>query len=104
MKQKVGILTFYRRILSKYMFVICPEGNGVDTHRLWEAFYLKTVPIIRKNKISSFLLKANLPILVLDNWSDLSKLDSSRLKKFYSSKKKFFNNKYFTPKLLERNN
>ena len=39
---------FYRRILLNYMFVICPEGNGIDTHRMWEALYLRTIPIIKK--------------------------------------------------------
>ena len=44
---------FYRRILLRYMYVVCPEGNGIDTHRLWEALYLRTIPIMQKNKISS---------------------------------------------------
>ena len=85
---------FYRRILINYMFVICPEGNGIDTHRLWEAFYLKTIPIIEKNKISNFIKKANLPILILDKWSDLSKYDEKKLRNFYISNRKLFNNKY----------
>ena len=85
---------FYRRILLNYMFVVCPEGNGIDTHRMWEAFYLKTVPIIKKNKISRFLKNANLPILILNNWSDLLKFNENKLSKLYSSKKKYFNNDY----------
>ena len=85
---------FYRRILINYMFVICPEGNGIDTHRLWEAFYLKTIPVIEKNKISNFIKKANLPILILDKWSDLSKYDEKKLRNFYISNRKLFNNKY----------
>ena len=85
---------FYRRILLNYMFVICPEGNGIDTHRLWEALYLKTVPIIEKNKISNFIKKANLPVLILDKWSDLSKYDEKKLRNFYASNRKLFNNKY----------
>ena len=32
--------------LHDYEFCICPEGNGVDTHRLWECLYLKVVPIV----------------------------------------------------------
>ena len=89
---------FYRRILSKYMFVICPEGNGIDTHRLWEALYLKTIPIIKKNKISPFLQKANLPILILNDWSDLTKFYESKLKSFYAKKKRFFNNNFLNQK------
>ena len=89
---------FYRRILSNYMFVICPEGNGIDTHRLWEALYLKTIPIIKKNKISPFLQKANLPILILNDWSDLTKFNESKLKSFYAKKKRFFNNNFLNQK------
>lgn len=85
---------FYRRILLRYMYVVCPEGNGIDTHRLWEALYLRTIPIMQKNKISNFFTKANLPVLILSKWSDLSKLNESKLRKIYVSKKKYFNNRY----------
>ena len=59
---------FYRRILLNYMFVICPEGNGIDTHRMWEALYLRTIPIIKKNMISNFIKKAKIPVLILNKW------------------------------------
>jgi hypothetical protein len=57
--------------LSKYEFCICPEGNGVDTHRLWECFYLKVVPIVIKSEFTTILLKQGIPLHVLDTWSDL---------------------------------
>ena len=76
------------------MFVICPEGNGIDTHRMWEALYLRTIPIIKKNMISNFIKEAKIPVLILNKWSDLSKLDEKQLQKFYFSKKKLFNNRY----------
>ena len=85
---------FYRRILINYMFVICPEGNGIDTHRLWEALYLKTIPIIKKNKISHFIKKARLPVLIVNKWSDLSKYNEKKLRDFYISNKKFFKNDF----------
>jgi hypothetical protein len=84
----------YRRILLKYMFVVCPEGNGIDTHRIWEAFYLRTIPIMTENKISFFLKKANLPVLILKRWSDILKFNENNLKRLYLSKKKLFSNKY----------
>ena len=45
----------YLKILSSYKFAICPEGNGIDTHRFWECLYLhiwtfKTLNLARKNK------------------------------------------------------
>jgi hypothetical protein len=57
--------------LSQYKFCICPEGNGVDTHRLWEALYLKTVPIVIKSEFTNVLKKNNIPLIILDSWDDL---------------------------------
>lgn len=62
--------------LSSYEFCICPEGNGVDTHRLWECLYLKVVPIVIESEFTNILLKQNIPLIVLNNWDDF---DSSKL-------------------------
>lgn len=56
---------------KSYKFCICPEGNGVDTHRLWEALYLRVVPIVIKNEFIDILKNYELPIVILDKWSDL---------------------------------
>lgn len=56
--------------LREYQFCICPEGNGYDTHRLWEALYLKVVPIVLKNPFTT-ILQYHLPMVVLDKWEDL---------------------------------
>jgi len=63
--------------LHEYQFCICPEGNGCDTHRIWEALYLKTVPIVIKSNFTKILQKNNIPILILENWNDfdINKLD-----------------------------
>jgi len=58
--------------LSKYKYCICPEGNGVDTHRLWECLYVKTIPIMLKTNFSEIILRYyNLPIILLDSWNSL---------------------------------
>lgn len=57
--------------LKDYEFCICPEGNGADTHRLWEAIYTKTVPIVIKSDFTNILIEYNVPLVVLDEWSDL---------------------------------
>ena len=62
--------------LSEYEFCICPEGNGVDTHRLWEALYVKTIPIVIKSEFTDILLHNNIPLVVLDDWSQF---DESKL-------------------------
>jgi hypothetical protein len=32
--------------LSKHYFCLCPRGNGIDTHRFWEALYLGVIPVV----------------------------------------------------------
>ncbi len=60
------------KLLQRYKFCICPEGNGVDTHRLWEAFYVKTVPILLRSKFSENIQNTTkLPMILLDSWEDL---------------------------------
>lgn len=63
--------------LSTYKFCICPEGNGVDTHRLWECLYLKVVPIVINNEFTRILLRYNIPLHVINTWNELDilKLD-----------------------------
>jgi len=60
----------YLAYLSKCKFAICPEGNGYDSHRLWECFYLEVVPIVLNNNFIQVLKTHNLPMLILDNWDD----------------------------------
>ena len=57
--------------LSEYKFCICPEGNGVDSHRLWEALYLKTVPIVINSEFTNILQKHNVPLVILNSWDEL---------------------------------
>jgi hypothetical protein len=63
----------YLTTLSKYQFCICPEGNGVDTHRFWEALYLNVVPIVISNSLVNIIKKkTNLPILIINDWNDIN--------------------------------
>lgn len=58
--------------LSEYEFCICPEGNGIDTHRFWEALYLKCIPIVIKNPLTEIIHKStNLPMILLNTWDEL---------------------------------
>jgi hypothetical protein len=56
--------------LAEYEFCICPEGNGVDTHRLWECLYLEVVPIVIESDFTTILKSLNIPIFVLNSWHD----------------------------------
>jgi len=60
--------------LAQYRWCICPEGNGVDTHRLWEAMYLGCIPIVLKSPFIDTLMHytgGELPIYVVDTWDQL---------------------------------
>jgi len=58
--------------LSTYKYCICPQGNGEDTHRLWECLYLKTVPIMLKTEFSTLIVEYyKLPVILLDSWESL---------------------------------
>lgn len=58
--------------LSRHKFCVCPEGNGVDTHRLWESLYLDVIPICKRTTFT-VLVHEKFPCVVLvDNWSDVA--------------------------------
>lgn len=78
----------YRKKLVNYMFVACPEGNGIDTHRFWEALYLNVIPIVVKNFLYSQF--KNLPILELNKWEELSNYSENDLYFIYKKNKNNF--------------
>lgn len=36
----------YLRDIAQSYFSICPMGNGIDCHRVWESLYLNCIPIV----------------------------------------------------------
>lgn len=58
--------------MAQVRFMICPEGNGVDTHRLWEAFALGAIPIISRYPASMLALLNGMPYVVVDSWSEVT--------------------------------
>lgn len=56
--------------LRRHRFVLAPPGNGVDTHRLWEALALGSYPIaLRSTVLEPFQA---LPILFVDDYDEVS--------------------------------
>lgn len=58
----------FDQLCSKFSFVACPRGNGIDTHRLWETLYRGRIPIVAKDKWSDSLDILNLPIRKIRSW------------------------------------
>jgi hypothetical protein len=54
--------------LASYKFAICPPGNGIDSHRIWECYYLGVIPVVIRNTFTELLGKY-LPCIILDSWS-----------------------------------
>ena len=73
----------YIRELSKHKFNICPEGNGVDTHRVWEGLLAKTVPIMLNSVFAQNLKSNDVPIILLNNWDELADLNLRKIEEAY---------------------
>jgi hypothetical protein len=71
-ESNLSLPDFFNKILD-YKMVLCPIGNGVDTHRLWETLYSNRTPItVKVGNYGIYKLYEKLPIIVLDNINDLS--------------------------------
>ena len=60
----------YWDMLAKSAFVISPPGGGIDCHRIWEALYFKTIPIVQSH--ISFSQFKHLPIFFIERWEDVT--------------------------------
>lgn len=60
----------YLKDLAEHKFCACPRGNGIDTHRVWEALYSRTIPVVRYE--SAYRNFTDLPILFVDSWEKLT--------------------------------
>jgi len=83
--------SFFNKILE-YKMIVCPAGNGVDTHRLWEVLYSNRIPItIKTGNYKIYELYQKLPIIVLDELEQLKNKDL--ILKEYSKQLEKNNNK-----------
>ena len=55
---------------TEFAFVASPYGNGPDCIRTWEALILGCIPIVKKSLMTP--LYKDLPVLIVDNWSDIT--------------------------------
>jgi hypothetical protein len=54
-----------------YTFVLSPTGIGLDCHRTWEALCLGCIPIVCVPEFKT--LFKDLPVLIVNNWSEITK-------------------------------
>lgn len=83
--EKLEIEEYIQKI-KENRYIICPEGNGPDTHRFWEVLYLGSIPIVFKNVHNKNL--RNLPAIFIDKIEDINYLNQDLGKT--SNKKLYF--------------
>jgi len=59
------------RNITNYAFVLSPTGFGIDCHRTWEALCLGAIPIVKLPEYGP--LFNDLPVLNVNDWSDINK-------------------------------
>lgn len=57
--------------IPNYKFVICPEGNGIDTHRLYETLIAGCIPIVERRPHVADKYKG-CPILYTTDYSEIN--------------------------------
>jgi hypothetical protein len=68
--EKLLKLDDYYRRLSESKYVLSPEGTGIDCHRVYEAIYLNSIPIIKSGLMDNYFKK--LPVIIVKNWTDIT--------------------------------
>ncbi len=66
---KYFVTDFYREILQ-HVAIVCPRGNGRDSHRAWESLYLGRVIITLHSPADK--LWDGFPVILLNSWEELS--------------------------------
>jgi hypothetical protein len=81
-KQPNLSLEEFKKDLTNHIFMLCPRGNGIDTHRMWESLYAGVYPVVQRHIAHKNL--DDLPILFVDDFKQINKkflLDSLALLK-----------------------
>ena len=93
--------------ISEYEVILCPPGNGVDTHRIWEVLYSDRIPITLKHgNYKIYELYESYPIIILNNYEDLKNINLIENKLRVLKEKKFnselLNFQYWKEKIKEK--
>jgi len=55
---------------AQCMFVLSPEGIGIDCHRTWEALLLGCIPVLKRSAFTSIF--DGLPVVLLNSWAEFT--------------------------------
>jgi len=56
---------YFAAVVAISDLTVCPRGNGIDTHRIWEALYLGSIPLVQDG-LNEFSLSLELPLVLVD--------------------------------------
>ena len=62
----------YLEDMARHRFSVCPRGNGIDTHRVWESLYLGVVPIVERSVHTELWSELGLPIVLVSDWAEVT--------------------------------
>jgi hypothetical protein len=82
-KNRMSRIDTWNKMIN-YKWIISPHGNGLDTHRTYEAIALGCIPVVKSSSLDQ--IYKNMPIIILDNWEDIS-LDILEKKTIEANKK-----------------
>jgi len=71
------------RSLSTYQFIASPPGHGLDTHRTWEAMYLRCIPIVLRSFATEKFEELGLPLWIVDSYNELIHFSEADLRDRY---------------------
>jgi hypothetical protein len=66
-KERISVPEYYAD-LCRSKFVLCPEGTGIDTHRVYEALLCGATPVVLRNSLTH--LYERLPVCIVNSWTD----------------------------------
>jgi hypothetical protein len=66
-KDNLSVEEYYAD-LCRSKFVLCPEGTGIDTHRVYESLFCGATPVVLRSSLSHLYEK--LPVCIVEKWTD----------------------------------
>jgi len=85
--KKVPRIDSWKKMIE-YKYVISPLGNGLDCHRTWEAIILGCIPIVKKSGLDP--MYEGLPVLIVNDWADVTQDLLDNFKPDYTNIKKIY--------------
>lgn len=61
----------YMKVMSEFKFTLSPRGVAPDTYRTWEALLVGCIPVLESCYLDE--LYADLPVLIVDDWSKVTR-------------------------------